>query len=455
MTDWRDWYTGWSGGFTYPDAPAGGAGPGHARPPGPIGRDGAVNGPVPHPDAPTARVGHTDFARIDLDERAGCVYEAIKQAQVLVGPAIKEETGYALNEVLSGILPGLVLTLSILGLSSAVGGLAGAAVGALGGGIGALPGAAAGAAVGFKAGLLLLNVLGLGFLAFYLTTHLSQVVTLLTRGLRTAWDAPTSPMDTRFPVDGAAQDIAHSIAVLIRLILEGIVAFLLAKGAASAASRVPEVVAQLRKSKLGEGFATWVEQNWQGLITNKKLRGRVEKEGLGSGRDKVRAATSEQQARMQASVGLNSPEMLVRKFLGETKVRNVTARSAEDVNAWWRNEKGYTKEPYRPGTEILEFELAESKTFVRTYDEVNSFKKGGWLMKKEDIAGLTPEQIRDKFALPQTPQYITDVKLPAGTRLRIGEANGIAGWGDGGGAQVDMMGRRGIGEQWLNPRSIK
>lgn len=74
-------------------------------------------------------------------------------------------------------------------------------------------------------------------------------------------------------------------------------------------------------------------------------------------------------------------------------------------------------------------------------------------MKSEDIAGLSPIQIRDKFALPAIPEYVTDVTLPAGTRIRVGEVNPLEGWGSGGGLQIDLMGQRtGIFE---NPRPLQ
>lgn len=37
------------------------------------------------------------------------------------------------------------------------------------------------------------------------------------------------------------------------------------------------------------------------------------------------------------------------------------------------------------------------------------------------------EQIKDKYVLPSLSKYITDVEIPAGTKLRIGEANPLPG----------------------------
>jgi hypothetical protein len=48
-------------------------------------------------------------------------------------------------------------------------------------------------------------------------------------------------------------------------------------------------------------------------------------------------------------------------------------------------------------------------------------KAGSWMMRKEDLEGLSPAQIRDKFALPESPTLVSDVKVPAGTVVRMGE----------------------------------
>jgi len=53
------------------------------------------------------------------------------------------------------------------------------------------------------------------------------------------------------------------------------------------------------------------------------------------------------------------------------------------------------------------------------------------------------------------PKYITDVELPAGTKLRIGEANSLPSWGNGGGLQLDMMGQQNIGEKFYNVRPLE
>lgn len=117
------------------------------------------------------------------------------------------------------------------------------------------------------------------------------------------------------------------------------------------------------------------------------------------------------------------------------KILNIS--SAEDVNKIFKDTMGY-EPPYKPGTSVTEIQLTENATYVRVYDKVNSRMQGGWVMKAEDIVGLTPQEIQNKFALPNTPKYICDVNLEAVTRLRTGEVNPLFGF-DGGGQQYDLI----------------
>jgi hypothetical protein len=130
--------------------------------------------------------------------------------------------------------------------------------------------------------------------------------------------------------------------------------------------------------------------------------------------------------------------------------------TAEEVNKWFvDNVKPDYKPPYKLGTFVNEIELTQDAIFVRVYDNIpgGSGMYGSWVMKPEDVEGLTAKQIQDKFALPNIPKYICDVKIDAGIHMRVGEANKIDGWGNGGGTQYDLMGQRvGI---FTNERFIK
>lgn len=65
-------------------------------------------------------------------------------------------------------------------------------------------------------------------------------------------------------------------------------------------------------------------------------------------------------------------------------------------------------------------------------------------MRAEDIKGLTPAQIQEKFALPSTPKYVGEVHLKNETTIRMGEVNPNYGF-KGGGIQFDLKGQR-VGE---------
>ncbi|MED1018321.1 ribonuclease YeeF family protein [Bacillus atrophaeus] len=131
--------------------------------------------------------------------------------------------------------------------------------------------------------------------------------------------------------------------------------------------------------------------------------------------------------------------------------KTIKSHTAEDVNNWWK-EQGYTEPPYTPGTLVKEIEITERTTLVRVYDGENSRMYGGWAMKYEDINGLTPQEIQEKFALPHTPKYIADVTFEKGDIIRTGEVNPLFGY-KGGGTQFDMKGQF-IGE-FGNERPIK
>lgn len=118
--------------------------------------------------------------------------------------------------------------------------------------------------------------------------------------------------------------------------------------------------------------------------------------------------------------------------------------SAENVNEILK-QNGYTNPPYKPGTNVTTIELTENTTFVRVYDGEISGKYGGWIMNYNEIKELSPIEIKNRFALQNVPKYICDVKLPKGSRIRFGIANGISEWGNGGGVQFDLM-RQEIGE---------
>lgn len=216
---------------------------------------------------------------------------ALFRARALAPRYVEEETGEMLGDVLRGIIPALLTACAALAAATLLGAGVGAVVGFFFGGVGAIPGSAAGAKVGFQVGVVLLKWLGLGFLVAHVGRHLHQVGTLIQSGFRAAWGSsaidrdpgtplyadccPPTPWNPAVPddfaVDHAADKFARAVAVLVRLTLEGVVLYLTAKGV----SHLPKLVARLKNSRFGAGFALWVQQNHQRLMQNPKLNGKA------------------------------------------------------------------------------------------------------------------------------------------------------------------------------------
>ena len=213
-------------------------------------------------------------------ERISNVKSALWFAQRKVPRYVMQETGMAVYDAVKAIIPALLVSLAFVTLTTVVGASAGAAVGSLGAGVGAVPLGVAGGSIGFKAGLWILNIVGLAFLIEYMRGSLWEATRHIEAGVRRAW-GPTEKYPY-YPYDGdvfgASEEIALGAAIVIRCILEGIVLYLTVKGV----SRLPELVANLKRSKFGETFAVWVEQNYEQMLSNPKLTRRV---GTGTAKD--------------------------------------------------------------------------------------------------------------------------------------------------------------------------
>ncbi|HVF51083.1 MAG TPA: hypothetical protein VNA19_13395 [Pyrinomonadaceae bacterium] len=223
-----------------------------------------------------------------------CVYEARNKAVELAPEIILEETGRGLKDLVSGLLPGLLLVAAVLALTTIAGGAVGALLGAIGGlGAGAIPGTAIGAGVGLDIGIALLTWAGLVMLVEFIGKKLIEVVNLLVEGVSIAWAARKKHgPDREATIYIGARKMARSIGVFFRLILEGIVLFLVGKATGRAARPLAEQIAQarrnvpglvegLRRSRLGGGFARWVESNWEALVRDPKLNPELPKASSG------------------------------------------------------------------------------------------------------------------------------------------------------------------------------
>ena len=143
---------------------------------------------------------------------------------------VHKEIGYQIAAFLQGLIPMLMQVLICMAASTALGGAVGATVGVFFGGAGAILGAAIGAQAGFDLGMLILIWLGLAFLVEAIGHGMSELTSLLMQAVRRAWEAPNSPQ-SRQQVRLAGQDLARCGGILMRLILQGIVAWL-GKGSA-------------------------------------------------------------------------------------------------------------------------------------------------------------------------------------------------------------------------------
>jgi hypothetical protein len=143
--------------------------------------------------------------------------------------------------------------------------------------------------------------------------------------IRRAWHAAEHGHQ-QFEIDRAAQDLARAVGILIRLILQGILAYVLKKGAVSSSSAavstsqtilkggtrvaadesLAEVSALLKKSKLPDGFVVWIEKNWEDLKRNPKLANQKTTESGGTGA--VSAAETPSQLKRTAKNSDAPPE---------------------------------------------------------------------------------------------------------------------------------------------------
>lgn len=98
-----------------------------------------------------------------------------------------------------------------------------------------------------------------------------------------------------------------------------------------------------------------------------------------------------------------------------------------------------TRESYRELARAREVTLQKETKFVRVH---GGKQVGEWVMREDDLRDannrpLTRAEIKDKFALPSLPEYVSDVHVPAGTRMRVGTVKEHADWGAGGGTQYE------------------
>ena len=292
-----DPYRSWTGHRCHPNAPCGGGGTGTSSRPGPRGINGH-NASTPHPGSPASRyltpqqiAEPTAFQRVESLLRVAMLTDRLSPA------AIVDETSYQLGHLLKELLPMLAKVILAIGLSGVVGAALGGVIGALFGGVGAVPGAVIGFNVGVDVSTAIFGWLGLGFLVAAIGDGLGELAALVREGATVAWNAPCHPHSMAIEENMAAQKLARANAVLVRLILQGLIAYVTKNAALQAtrstagtlrqlgssesagalgSAKLAELDALLDNSKLPKGFVDWVKANWEDIRNNPKLNRKVD-----------------------------------------------------------------------------------------------------------------------------------------------------------------------------------
>lgn len=366
--------------------------------------------------------------------------DAVRRAMTLSYPIIQMDLKrkWALIEI-EQILPVLLQLVKevsmILGGSVAVGTIAGGAAGAFAFGIGAAPGAAAGAGIGLQVGNLTLMGLGLSAIAEYFYDGLPACLSTLQEGIATAWHAEEGVKPAGLDPSGgsaslvqerterAARQLARGQEQLVLLLLTAIVTYLtrgqMKAGVVGSMESIATRSARLQADISNKQLAAWLARNEQKLLAQAELQ---VKEPIPLNRAEVPKTENSTKSKESSS--------------GKAAKRaDITYRLASEVNSTFP--EGWSP-PYKPGTRVTEFTNTVNDVYVRVHGETNMARS--WMMKPEAIEGLTPAQIKSKFALPELPTFMSEVSVPAGTRIRTGIVNPVFG-GVGNATQYELLQR--------------
>jgi hypothetical protein len=130
----------------------------------------------------------------DTAVRLAYVAVALELAQVYAPVAIAKKIGMDVVELAKAFIPGLLLSLAIVALTTFVGGGIGALLaGLVSGGAAAVPGAIVGGELGFDAGVLILDALGIYFLLEQIFHRIPVVFDMVRQGIETAWNVNSNP----------------------------------------------------------------------------------------------------------------------------------------------------------------------------------------------------------------------------------------------------------------------
>lgn len=118
------------------------------------------------------------------------------------------------------------------------------------------------------------------------------------------------------------------------------------------------------------------------------------------------------------------------------------------ITAQWDTNETPLTAPFDLNTAVTEVILTKPQHFVRLFSPaLGTSPNGVWIVRSSEARGLTPAQLKDRFALPYPVTDIVNVELPASPdpstgkdyALWTGVAGPIAGFGNGGGVQSRII----------------
>ena len=92
---------------------------------------------------------------------------------------------------------------------------------------------------------------------------------------------------------------------------------------------------------------------------------------------------------------------------------------------------------YLAGTKVIEFETTQVDRWVRAHGPDNQAKH--WLMRREDIKGLNATQIAKKYNMPKVPTTLSEVTIPKGTKMNVGQVGPNAFGNSAGSIQYEVI----------------
>jgi hypothetical protein len=94
--------------------------------------------------------------------------------------------------------------------------------------------------------------------------------------------------------------------------------------------------------------------------------------------------------------------------------------------------------PYLAGELAYDFVAKEEITLLRAHGAAN--QERSWATLSEVMEGKTAKEIKNLLGIKDTPTSLSEVKIPAGTKIRMGVAGPQEAWGaSGGGLQVEIL----------------